>query len=607
MYVVKIYNDEEETTIHGFWHKLSSGKIVQSINAIDSFSFCITPSNIGFNKLEEYKTLVSVYNADKNRYEFYGRVLYTSSEMNDTGFLCKNVVCESYLSYLCDSLQYYVEEQDWTVRELFEKLIGHHNVMIEERKRFVVGEVDVAAPNDTITCEIPLGSTWEAIQKLLIDVLGGEIRFRVTGNGLVIDYLAQIGETKTQEIALSKNMKTITQEKDPTQYITKLIPYGAKLSESGEERLRLDDMFISDPTDIAKRGIRVGYVIFDDVTDKKELEERGKAWYRENTKMRIKYSITALDLSLINLLYEDFELYNYYPIKNSLLGINDTARVIKRNIDICDNLKSSFEIGDNFKSYSEMYMQKVKDVYDALNAKVNGSDLSKVATSGNYTDLFGVPKIPTNMSDLNNDSGYMKEDDVKKIVDSYLNSGGDGGDDGGNQGGNSGGSGNDSSYTQGLEYDGSIITGLGTDINFSGDIVLGDTNENGDIISGIGDGAFQQSDITTLQTGANTQTIGNYACEGCNSLTEAQLAVSSSLIIGDSAFENCENLSSVTVNAGLQNIGANAFANCGMLTEITFIGSIADWENIPKGTDWDLGLGGGQYTIHCQDGDIVVN
>ena len=33
--------------------------------------------------------------------------------------------------------------------------------------------------------------------------------------------------------------------------------------------------------------------------------------------------------------------------------------------------------------------------------------LSKVATSGNYIDLIGSPKIPENVSDLNNDSGFL--------------------------------------------------------------------------------------------------------------------------------------------------------------------------------------------------------
>lgn len=42
-----------------------------------------------------------------------------------------------------------------------------------------------------------------------------------------------------------------------------------------------------------------------------------------------------------------------------------------------------------------------------LNTKANTNDLSTVATSGNYNDLNSKPTIPTNVSDLNNDSGFI--------------------------------------------------------------------------------------------------------------------------------------------------------------------------------------------------------
>lgn len=47
------------------------------------------------------------------------------------------------------------------------------------------------------------------------------------------------------------------------------------------------------------------------------------------------------------------------------------------------------------------------DLKNALDSKANTSDLSSVATSGDYEDLTNTPTIPTKTSDLTNDSGFI--------------------------------------------------------------------------------------------------------------------------------------------------------------------------------------------------------
>lgn len=60
---------------------------------------------------------------------------------------------------------------------------------------------------------------------------------------------------------------------------------------------------------------------------------------------------------------------------------------------------------------------------NVLSAKANASSLAAVATSGSYTDLSNQPNIPTNTSDLNNDSGFITSSDVLNMfypVGSYY-------------------------------------------------------------------------------------------------------------------------------------------------------------------------------------------
>lgn len=389
MYIVKIYNDGVPLEIQSESPKVKSGNVVKGINAIDSFSFTLLPNNPGFSRIRDKKTLVTVYNTNKNRFEFHGRALYSAPSMDSSGLITKAVTCESFFGFLCDSEQTYVEERNWTVRGLLEHLINTHNSQVEDYKHFVVGEVSSDLdPNNNLYVGIQRKKTWESIKEKLLDKLGGEIRFRVVGDVIYIDYLVKIGETRTTEIALSRNMKSITQENDPTAYVTRFKPLGCKLTkevtntdENGnestetvetEERLDISSVnngldYIVDEEAERAYGINVHSETFDNITTASNLFTRGQQWLAENNRVKVKYSISALDLSLLGLDIDDFDVHNYHPIKNPLLGIDDTARIIKKNIDICNETSSTIEVGDNFKTLSELQKEQAGKINDMIN------------------------------------------------------------------------------------------------------------------------------------------------------------------------------------------------------------------------------------------------
>lgn len=591
MYVVTIENDGIITEIHGMKQKLKSGNVVKGINSIDSFSFSMMPTNAGFSLVNEFKTLVTVYNTAKDRNEFIGRVLYSETTMGEDGAITKNVTCESVFGYFCDSQQAYVAEKNWTVSELLNHIIYSHNSQVEEYKRFVIGEMNVTETNDNLYLGIQRENTWDTLTEKLINKIGGEFRYRIENGMNYLDYLTQVGETKETEIALSLNMKSITREQDPTAYVTRLIPLGGKWTEyevgmepdtvtinsgictqywsnasktsdkwhntstnpggvpftnyraywgrnsngayhnmalcfktgdfiglskafsckicatttwpwvsgmtsrwqlsqhnwstaeawqsgsksyysttlgfdapadpnavaggqftvnnkndrwidfngtaflepnteyvcyiwsldsySGklvevettggaqpvititgsksedsegsdtEERLDITSVnggknYIDDEEAIEAYGIHVGYVEFADVTEASNLLSKGEAWLAENNKVQVKYSITALDLSLLGLVLDDFEVGNFHPIKNDLLDIDDVARIIKKTIDVCEEVKSTIEIGDNFKTLSDIQreqdeglksaaknVQTIKDTTSTLQSEVS--------------------------------------------------------------------------------------------------------------------------------------------------------------------------------------------------------------------------------------------
>lgn len=388
MYIVTINNNGIEIPIHNAEMKLSSGTIVKGINSIDTFSFTILPSNIGFNRLFDFKTLVKVYNTNKDRYEFYGRVLCSNPEMSDRGAIFKTVTCESYFGFFCDSVQTYFDAQNWTVEELFRQIIDCHNSQVEDHKKFVIGEISVTDKNDNVYIGIQRTKTWDALKEKLLDKLGGEFRLRVVDGVNYIDYLTEVGSVKTTEIALSRNMKSIVKEVDPSAFVTRLIPLGCKLTETKtttddegnetteevETERRLDITSVNDGLDyievedaVDAYGIIVSIQEWDDVTLPSNLLNRGKKWLEENNKVQIKYQVTALDLSLLGLDIDDFDVCNYHPIKNAILGIDDTARIISKSIDICEEVKSTIQIGDNFKTLSELQKEQADELLNLKN------------------------------------------------------------------------------------------------------------------------------------------------------------------------------------------------------------------------------------------------
>lgn len=442
MYIVEIKNGDITQKIQDAKHKLLSGSVVQGINSIDSFSFSMLPNNPGFDNLHEFTTFVKVFNTAKNRTEFNGRVLYSTPSMSESGLIVEEATCESFLGFLCDSQQSYREEARWQVDTFVATVIKAHNDQVEDYKKFEV-VVDSTFARKSFRCGIQRENTWKTLQEKLIKNVGGEIKFDVI-DGKNRIYIKEIhGHISTTEIALSKNMKSITKEKDPSALITRLIPLGATIKddEGNDTGERVDitsvnngKNYIDDENGLSKYGIHIGYAEFDDVTEPSNVLLRGKTWLQNNNKVYTKYIVTALDLSLIGLDFEDFQPYNYYPIKNKLLRIDDNARIIKKTIDVCNDTKGSFEIGENFESLSEMQRHQASSLNDVkikvsqiITGYVTKKELQKyVEDILKNSDFITEDEVDSKLED------YPTEDEVKDLINDAINngdSGGDGGDD----------------------------------------------------------------------------------------------------------------------------------------------------------------------------------
>ena len=95
----------------------------------------------------------------------------------------------------------------------------------------------------------------------------------------------------------------------------------------------------------------------------------------------------------------------------------------------------------------------------------------------------------------------------------------------------------------------------------------------------IGDDAFRDCDnLTSVTFGGRVTEIGESAFQGCTGLTSVTIS-SSVTEIGTSAFRNCSGLTSVTIPNSVTSIGVSAFYGCTGLTSVK-ISDIASWCNI---------------------------
>lgn len=379
MYVITLDNGGTHTIIHEPGDsdiKVDSAKISREVNKFDSLTFDIYPGNPGYSLLTPFATLVTVTDLKRGKTVFDGRVIQPAPSMDSDGTAYKSVTCESVMGYLCDSNQEWEEQRHWSgseqegtngLQEFLSHLLYVHNSRVEEYKRINLGNITLQTfdTSDGVTKGVSRDSTWNNISDKLLDVFGGEMRVRRGEDGLLyLDYAEQLGTARATKLTVARNMEEGSREVDFNSVITRFYPYGAKLTETEldpetgeqnevetENRLTIESVnngvpYIDDEVAIEKYGIIEGYYEWDDVTVASNLLTKGQQWLGANNAVPVSHSFSALDLSLLGLDIDSFEIWDTYPCYNPLIDVDEELEIVKQTIDISEPENSSFDMGD---------------------------------------------------------------------------------------------------------------------------------------------------------------------------------------------------------------------------------------------------------------------
>lgn len=370
MHTVTITNGVEKTTIHSDnLDRISAGKVVKAVNAVDSFTFTIYPDNAGYDKLKPLTTSVTVTDDSTGKDIFIGRVLKCPDSMDEQGLICKSVTCEGRLGWLYDSVQPYVEYKMVGISTVLSSFLSKHNAQVGADKRIELGQVTVTASNN-YTYTANWDKTMDVIADKLIGKFGGEIQLRDKDGKVYIDYLEHIGHGTDTTIELAVNLKTISREVDETAVITRLYPLGTKLTDS-EKRLTIGSVnggkdYIEDSALVAKYGVISGTQTWDDVTQASILKTKATAYLKSANKAKKQYKITAVDLSTIDMNFEQFELGCWYRVVNPLMEIDEDLRIIGITINLDNPEQSELTFGDKFETMTGFMTAKTKSLQTAI-------------------------------------------------------------------------------------------------------------------------------------------------------------------------------------------------------------------------------------------------
>lgn len=407
---------------------LISPKAVLGVGVAGTMSFKMAPSHPLYKLPKNKKSVLRFYQDDELLWQGFIR------KINRDRRNIKTIDAAGELAYLNDSVQPYTVYHDISLRNYLQALLDVHNAQMDEDKRFVLGNVTVTDPNDSLYRYSTNQSTYKTLEDRLVKRLGGYLVVRYGADGTrYLDYLKEYGRICGQKIAYGKNLLDFAVSTPSDDVATVVMPLGAKLNDADsnptEERLTIaaannGSVFLEDAEAIETYGRIVKTVIHDDITLVENLVRAGYADLEAAKHAVSTFKLRAVDLSLCNVNVDKIRVGDLLGVDSAPHGMDDYIAVSERSYDITapenDGIvldKAYKGLVDTQRSESEALRVEINETHERVNTVTQKVESYKIDVKKDVDNLSASvteteSKITTTTENIYDALGQLQDTTV---------------------------------------------------------------------------------------------------------------------------------------------------------------------------------------------------
>lgn len=308
-------------------------KLDQEINTAGSFEFIMPRNHMNYDSPSLLVPEIEVYESDT--LIFFGRPTEISLDID----LQKRVYCEGALAYFNDSVVGPFTFDTIDRVDLLEYFVEQHNSMVPVNRQFEIGNVTMPA-KEIFRKVDKYQSTFECIQKYLLETEGGYFMVRKEDGIRYLDWYADIPSLNSQPVRFALNLITLDQ-KINADFFTSIIPIGSDgltVASVNGGRVYVDSDYISD------YGRITGVVEYSDCENATELLLLAAKYLEDQRYGNPTISCTAAELHYINDEYEPFLIGQKVQIVSTPHQLDALLPIVKLTLNL-DKADKEIEIG----------------------------------------------------------------------------------------------------------------------------------------------------------------------------------------------------------------------------------------------------------------------